>query len=142
MTSPGTRPGTSATERPRTTRSTATPRFATLLQGRSFSAAIRAAIKAIQATLIIPSANRAAISAQQQPTHQAPCASPRRSAPPDAVSRALGEEVEGATAAAQAGLLGRRELVEGGGEDRPAGEITPAPIPGEGLDVERPRQVD
>jgi hypothetical protein len=35
----------------------------------------------IQPTLITPRANNAAISPQQQPTHQAPWASPIRSAP-------------------------------------------------------------
>ena len=38
-------------------------------------------MKAIQPMLITPSANSAAISIQQQPTHQPPCSMPMRSAP-------------------------------------------------------------
>lgn len=57
------------------------PRFAGRLHGNSFSTATRAAINAIQATLMTPSVNSAAMSAQQQPTHQAACSTPIRSAP-------------------------------------------------------------
>jgi len=49
--------------------------------GSVFSAAISAATNAIHAMLITPSANNAAISAQQQPTHHAPCFAPICSAP-------------------------------------------------------------
>ena len=49
--------------------------------GRSFSAAISAAMNAIQPMLMTPSANSAAISAQQQPTHQEPWSNPTRNAP-------------------------------------------------------------
>ena len=51
--------------------------------GSSFSAAISAATNAIHGMLITPSANSAAMRAQQQPTHQAPCSTPRRKAPSD-----------------------------------------------------------
>ena len=78
---PGTSWGENATTRPRTSSSTAMPRLATAFQGTSFSIAIRAAMNAIQPTLITPSANRAAISAQQHPTHQPPCSMPIRRPP-------------------------------------------------------------
>ena len=81
MVRPGTSSGAIATERPSTARRTAIARFATTLHGSSFSIAIRAAISAIQPMLMTPSANSAAISAQQQPTHQAPCSIPIRRAP-------------------------------------------------------------
>ena len=57
------------------------PRLATSFHGSSFSIAISAAMNAIQPMLITPSANSAAISVQQQPTHQPPCSIPIRSAP-------------------------------------------------------------
>ena len=57
------------------------PRFAHAVQGSSFSSAISAAMNAIQPMLITPSANSAAIRAQQQPTHQAPCSMPILIAP-------------------------------------------------------------
>ena len=50
-------------------------------QGSVFSSAISAATNAIQARLITPSANSVAISAQQQPTHHAPCLTPIEAAP-------------------------------------------------------------
>src|SRR4051794_5817380 len=78
---PGTLAGVIATDNPRTSSKTAMPRFAIARHGRSFSAAISAATKAIQPRLITPSANSAAMSAQQQPTHQPPCSTPTRSAP-------------------------------------------------------------
>ena len=80
--SAGTSPGSSATASPSTTSSTAIPRLTSRFLGTSFSIATRAAMKTIHVTLIAPSANSAAISAQQQPTHQAPCSSPSISAPP------------------------------------------------------------
>src|SRR5215211_463287 len=78
---PGTDSGTNATASPRTASKIATDRLATAFHGRSFSTAIRAATKAIQPTLITPTTISAAISAQQQPTHQPPCSIPIRSAP-------------------------------------------------------------
>ncbi len=70
---PGTvRPGTSlgavATPIPRTTRRAAVAALASAPRGSSFSIPIKAAIKTIQPMLITPSANSAAIKAQQQPT--------------------------------------------------------------------------
>ena len=56
-------------------------RLATAFQGSSFSIAIRAATITIQPMLITPRANSAAISPQQQPTHQPPCSMPIWSAP-------------------------------------------------------------
>ena len=79
--SPGTLEGLIATESPSTKRSRAMTRLVATPHGKSFSAAISAAMKAIQPMLMIPSANSAAISAQQQPTHQAPWRSPTLSAP-------------------------------------------------------------
>src|SRR5256885_13160253 len=55
-------------------------RSAGTLLGSSFSEAIKAAMTIIQVMLINPSANSDAISAQQQPTHQAPCTTPMRRA--------------------------------------------------------------
>ena len=60
---------------------TATPAVEAERQGSSFSAAIRAPTRSIQVKLIAPSANSAAIRAQQQPRHQPPCSNPIRSAP-------------------------------------------------------------
>ena len=79
--SPGTLSGTKATASPRTTNRTATERLATAFHGKSFSSAIRAAIKTIHPMLITPRAKSAAIRPQQQPTHQPPCSTPMRSAP-------------------------------------------------------------
>ena len=79
--SPGTLAGAKATPKPRTASRTAIPRLASAFHGRSFSTAINAAMNAIQPRLITPSANSAAISAQQQPTHQPPCVTPMRRAP-------------------------------------------------------------
>ena len=45
-------------------------------QGLVFSMATSAAINTIQVTLITPSANRAAISAHEQPIHQPPLRTP------------------------------------------------------------------
>ena len=45
-------------------------------QGSSFSAAMNAAMSAIQPMLITPTANSAAINAQQHPRHHAPCLIP------------------------------------------------------------------
>jgi len=62
--------------------------FAIAFQGSSFSVAIIAATSSIHATLITPSANSDAISAQQQPMHpqrstqRQPIASSCRSPPP------------------------------------------------------------
>jgi hypothetical protein len=60
---------------------TATPVVVRARHGSSRSAAISAEINTIQATLMAPSANSAAIKAQQQPRHHAPCSIPMRSAP-------------------------------------------------------------
>ena len=49
--------------------------------GKVFSTAISPATTAIQDTLMTPSANSEAISAQQQPTHHAPFLAPIRTAP-------------------------------------------------------------
>src|SRR6478609_5462411 len=78
---PGTLSGPNATQIPRTSSTMAMPRLAIVFHGSSFSIAINAAMNAIQPKLITPSANNAAINAQQQPTHQAPCLMPIRSAP-------------------------------------------------------------
>jgi hypothetical protein len=56
--------------------------------GIDFSAKITPASTAIQTRLIAPSANRISISPQQQPTQNAPCSIPIRSAP-EAPSRHL-----------------------------------------------------
>ena len=79
--SPGTLSGANAIPRPRTSSSTAIPRLATVFHGSSFSIAIRAAMNAIQPRLITPSANSAAIKAQQQPMHQPPWTIPIRRLP-------------------------------------------------------------
>ena len=78
---PGTLAGVNASARPRTISRTAMPRLASAFHGKSFSTAIRAAMNAIQPRLITPSANSAAISAQQQPTHQPPWTTPMRRLP-------------------------------------------------------------
>src|SRR6185437_2298286 len=80
---PGTFAGEAATPTASTPRITATPAVAASRHGRSFSMAISAATTAIQAMLIAPRANSAAISAQQQPMHHAPCSTPIRTAPSD-----------------------------------------------------------
>jgi len=81
MVRPGTLEGVRATAIAVAAMMAATARLAVVFHGSSFSAAISAAISSIHPTLITPSANRPAISAQQQPTHQAPCSTPMRSAP-------------------------------------------------------------
>ena len=55
---------------------------ATRRHGNVFSTAISPATTAIHDTLMTPRANSDAISAQQQPTHQAPFLTPIRTAPP------------------------------------------------------------
>ena len=78
---PGKRAGRSATPSARTSSTDVTDRLAGTLLGSSFSEAIKAAMTIIQVMLINPSTNSDAISAQQQPTHQAPCTTPMRRAP-------------------------------------------------------------
>jgi len=73
--------GAAAIPTARTTSTAVTARVAAIREGRSFSTAISIATTTIQAMLITPSANSAAIRAQQQPTHHAPCSIPMRSAP-------------------------------------------------------------
>ena len=115
----------------------ATPRFATRFQGRSFSIAISAAISAIQPMLITPSANSAAISAQQQPTHQ------RRARSPSAARRArpgcqrVQDEAQRVAAVAEADVLERCQLIDRRQPDHPGGDVLSALVPGEKADVER-----
>ena len=78
--SPGTWSGANATPSATTTSSSATTRLAPV-HGNNFSRATTAAITTAHVMLIRPSANSVAISAQQQPTHQAPCSMPMRAAP-------------------------------------------------------------
>jgi hypothetical protein len=72
----GTRAGAAATPIATTTSSDATPMVARARYGSSLSAAMSTEISAIHPTLMAPSANSAAINAQQQPRHQAPCSHP------------------------------------------------------------------
>src|SRR5213593_1210360 len=81
MVRPGTASGTASKSAPSTSSTAAVPYVATRRQGSVFSIAISPATTAIQMTLMIPSAKNDAISAQQQPTHQAPFFMPMRSAP-------------------------------------------------------------
>jgi hypothetical protein len=78
---PGTLAGVNATATARARSRTAIPRLAIAFHGKSFSTAINPAMNAIQPMLITPSENRAAIRAQQQPTHQPPWITPIRKAP-------------------------------------------------------------
>src|SRR4051794_22563290 len=78
---PGTDDGCTSRTRPTRISTALTVQLAAMRDGNSFSTAISAAINAIQPMLITPSANRAAINAQQQPTHQAPWIAPIRKAP-------------------------------------------------------------
>src|SRR5436190_17847365 len=78
---PGTDDGLTSSVIPTSASNAVTDQFAAMRDGNSFSTAISAAMNAIQPMLITPSANSAAISAQQQPTHQAPCTAPIRNAP-------------------------------------------------------------
>ena len=94
----------------------------------SFSSAISPATTAIHARLITPSANSEAISAQQQPTHQAPWRAPI-SAPPRRPSRhEPSEEPERAAALAEADVLQRRQLVDR--RDERASRRRPSAPPG------------
>src|SRR5947207_7386564 len=79
--SPGRAPGAASRSTPRTAKIPVVEYTATRLQGTSFSTAISPATTAIHAMLITPRANSDAISAQQQPTHQAPCLTPIPTAP-------------------------------------------------------------
>ena len=99
--------------------------------GASFSTRITTATTAIQNRLITPSANRASIRPQQQPTQNAPCSTPIRKAPSAALAPAVEQEVERRAAVAQADVLERRQLVDAGGDQRPAGDVPPGPLPGE-----------
>ena len=92
--------------------------------GSSFSPAMNAAISAIQPRLMTPTANSAAISAQQHPRHQAPCLRPRSRAPLT-VAPALGEEHHRAAALDEARPLQRRHLVDRRGHDHSSGHISP-----------------
>src|SRR3954470_4125737 len=78
---PGTTDGATSSATPTRTSTAVTDQLAAIRDGSSFSTAISAAMNAIQPMLITPSANSAAISAQQQPTHQPPCTAPIRNAP-------------------------------------------------------------
>ena len=77
----GTRAGAAAMPIATTTSSDATPVVARARQGSSLSTAISTENSAIHPRLMAPSANSAAINAQQQPRHQAPCSTPMHSAP-------------------------------------------------------------
>ena len=90
-----------------------------------------AATNAIQAMLMTPSANSEAISAQQQPTHQAPCrgAHPQRAGA--AVAPGAEQEAERAAALAEADVLERRELVDRRDEQRRAGDPAARAVPGQ-----------
>ena len=103
---------------PSASRIAAVPQVATRRHGTSFSAAISAATNAIQPTLMIPSAKSEAMSAQQQPTHHAPCAAPIRSAPAVPATPRAEEEAERAAALAEARLLERRQLVDRRDDER------------------------
>ena len=86
------------------------------------------ATNAIQVMLMTPSANSDAMSAQQQPTHQAPFFAPIRSAPERPVAPGAEQEPERAAALAEADVLQRGELVdrrddEGGPGEPPAGVV-------------------
>ena len=74
--------GAAATAMLKPSRTAVTTPVAATRQGRSFSVAIRAATRSIQASVIRPSANSAAISAQQQPRQYTPCPRPSRKPPP------------------------------------------------------------
>ena len=78
-----------------------------------------------------PSANRDAISAQQQPTHQAPFFAPIRSAPGPAAAPGAEQEAERAAAFPEADVLERRQLIDGRDEERRAGDPPARAIPGE-----------
>src|SRR5215472_11179110 len=81
-TKPGTKLGATRTPTARARRISVVDQTATRRHGTTFSTVIRAATTAIQKMLITPSANRAAISAQQQPRHHAACLEPIENAPP------------------------------------------------------------
>ena len=138
---PGTCSGANATARPRTTSTAATARTAGAFQGSRRSAAISAATKAIQATLITPSAKRAAISVQQQPMQTAAVldAHPQR---PEATRVPVAQEHRRAAAVAQAGVLRRGQLVEPGADDHAAGDVAARVIPGEQAEIQRAQAVE
>ena len=96
------------------------------------------ATTAIQTRLITPSANSDAISAQQQPTHQAPCRTPIRSAPEAPVAPGAEQEAERAAALAEADVLQRRQLVDRGDDQRRARDPAARAVPGEDVARDAP----
>ena len=103
------------------------PQVAARRHGTVFSSAISAATNAIQVRLMTPSANSAAISAQQQPKHQPACLEPISSGAKPPVAPCAEQESERAAALCQAHVLQRRQLVErGDGEDAAANHRPPA----------------
>ena len=84
-----------------------------------------------------PSANSDAISAQQQPTHQAPCRAPISQRAGPAVAPGAEQEAERAAALPEADVLERRQLVDGRDDERRPGDPAPRPIPREHVAGER-----
>ena len=117
----------------------AVPQVATRRQGTSFSAAISAATNAIQPTLMIPSAKSDAMSAQQQPTHQAPCAAPIRSAPAFPPRHEVRRNPSGLRHLREAHVLERRQLVDRRDDERRPGHPAAGAVPGEDAARERGR---
>jgi hypothetical protein len=95
------------------------------------SIVIEPTLTAIQRMLITPSANSAATSAQQQPTHQAACLVPISRAARMAVSPATRQNAERTPALAQVASFQRRQLIEGRDREHAARQPAAAHMPGQ-----------
>ena len=91
----GTASGAARTATPSPASSTAAATWTARPQGTSFSSAMITANVAIHARFITPSANRPAISPQQQPRHQPPSRAPMPSAPRSPVCQAVRRKASG-----------------------------------------------
>ena len=129
--------GAARTSRPMASRTAAVPYVAIRRHGTVFSKAMRPATTAIHTTLMIPNAKSDAISAQQQPTHQAPFLVPICSRARPAVAPGPQERAERAAALAEADVLQRCELVRRGDDEGGAGSPSAGAVPGEHVAPDR-----
>ena len=128
-------------EVPRTSSNAAVPHAAGRRQGSAFSARTIAATRAIQRRLMMPRAKSDAISAQQQPAHQRAAGAPHPEGAEGAGSPRPEQEGQRVAAAAEARVLERRELVEGGDQEGRTGDPAAGRVPGEKTAAKRPPTV-
>ena len=100
-------------------------------QGSVFSIAIRAGDERRPRDAHHPEREQRAISAQQHPTHQAPCLAPICSAPDGPLAPRCRAGSRAGSALAEAHVLERRQLVDGRGDELAPATQRPGAIPRE-----------